>query len=143
MNCDMYLDDDYLSLGSRHLNRREKRPAVYCMYSGDREVMNLRLNPRTIKNVYHKDVVKISRDGAYMGIWQFHQGAEVVKCPLGTVYPQNTNDFVRADMNRIILPSNRNWHEKDPMHVMWTPMSKKDKTFEVRHFVPLFKPMPL
>ena len=48
-----------------------------------------------MKTVYRHDVLKISKPGAYTGIWQFHQAAEFMKIPIGTVYPdRNVNENI-------------------------------------------------
>ena len=84
--------------------------------------------------------MRIKNVNNYAGIWQFHQAAEVAKMPIGTVYPdKGVNENIRLDMNRMIWPSNPFFHNKIPMYVMWSPLSKKSKACNVKHFVVLFK----
>ena len=61
--------------------------------------------------------------------------------PIGTVFPdKGMNENLRLDMNRIILPRNTAFHIKIPIYIMWSPLSKKSKAYNVKHFVVLFEP---
>ena len=74
-------------------------------------------------------------------MWQFHQAAEVAKLPIATVFPdKGVNKNLRLDMNRIILPRNTAFHILNPIYIMWSPLSKKSKAYNVKHFVVLFEP---
>ena len=67
--------------------------------------------------------------------------AEIAKMPIATVYPdKGVNKNLRLDMNRMIQPSNHAFHNKVPIHIMWSPMSKTSKACNVVHFVVLFEP---
>ena len=126
-----------------HPNLRRPSTTIvtwYCLYSGDDSIRGHRLNETEIQHVYRQDVMRIKNVNNYAGIWQFHQAAEVGKMPIGTVYPERgVNENIRLDMNRIIWPSNHAFHNKIPMYIMWSSLSKKSKAYNVKHFVVLFE----
>ena len=72
-----------------------------------------------------------------MGIWQFHQAANVVRRPIGSVYLEGTNGTIRCHINKIILPFERCLAEKQPIFIEWTPLHMTSKAYQVKHFVPL------
>ena len=70
--------------------------------------------------------------GGYAGIWQFHQAAEVAQIPIVSVYPdKGVNENIRFNMNRIILPSNSAFHNRHPIHIMWSPFMERSKAYNV------------
>ena len=87
LNEQLYLSNEYLSLGVE--GRLPARPNLrapsttvvsrYCLYAGDDYVRGLRMLVEEMQGVYHRDIVKIGRKGGFMGIWQFHQAAEIAK----------------------------------------------------------------
>ena len=80
--------------------------------------------------------MSIAKPGGYMGIWQFHQTAEMLGLPVGGVYPdEKTNPNVWKDMNRMMLPSNPILHMKVHFYIMWSPLTRTSKPHEVKHFV--------
>ena len=95
LNEQFYLSNEYLSLGVR--GRLPARPNLrapsttvvsrYCMYSGDDYVTGYRMSVEEMRGVYRHDIVRIGRKGGFMGIWQFHQAAEISKNPICSVYP--------------------------------------------------------
>ena len=117
----------------------ENRAASYANYSGMLPPEVTVLDDRAIRDVYERDVMSNRLDGSYMGIWQFHHAAEAIKRPIGCVYPRRTNQVLRKDMNRIILPLNLSYDNLRPGYVMWTPISDNDHHSEVIHFVALMK----
>lgn len=135
-NEEIYLSDDYLGRGLRGKSSRNVAVS-YCMYSGVGSVTSRRLNARDIRNVYRADVMSTRTDGTEMGMWQFHHATQVFKRPIGSVYPEGTNPFVRAHTNRVVLPFNECYDQREPVHVMWTPLRMNRKAYDVRHFVPL------
>ena len=95
LNEQFYLSNECLSLGVQ--GRLPTRPNLralsttvvsrYCLYSGDDYVTGYRMLVEEMQGVYHRDIVKIGRKGGFMGIWQFHQAAEISKNPICGVYP--------------------------------------------------------
>ena len=150
LNESLHLSADYLSLGMKHIaparpNLRTPSTTIvtrYCLYSGDESIRGHRLNRMEIQHVYRQDVMRISKRNKYAGIWQFHQAAEVAKMPVATVYlEKGVNPNLRLDMNRIIRPRNPAFHNKIPIYIMWSPLSKTSKAHNVKHFVVLFEPL--
>ena len=123
----------------QNIVRRNSLCTQYVMYSGvDIQGMG-RITRKEVREVYRKELLNISRVGEFMGIWQFHQACEVLKRPLGTIYPQGTSPHIRNDLNRIILPINRKYDNLTPVYVMWTPLHLHLKPYDVKHFVPLLR----
>ena len=95
LNEQLYLSNEYLSLGVE--GRLPARPNLkapsttvvsrYCLYSGYDYVTGSRMSVEEMQDVYRHDIVKIGRKGGFMGIWQFHQAAEIAKNPICGVYP--------------------------------------------------------
>ena len=148
LNETLHLNSNYLSFGMKNnvpARPNLRRPSTtivtrYCLYSGDDSIRSHRLNEMEIQHIYRQDIMQIKNVNNYAGIWQFHQAAEVGKMPIGTVYPERgVNENIRLDMNKIIQPSNHAFHNKIPMYIMWSPLSKKSKAYNVKHFVVLFE----
>ena len=148
LNEDLHLSNQYLSLGctERLPARPNLRPpsttivSQYCTYTGDDSIRGWRLTEDEMKTVYRHDVLKISKPGAYTGIWQFHQAAKFMKIPIRTVCPdRNVNENIRFDINRMILPHNPAFHNKVPIYIMWSPLSVKSRASNVKHFVVLLE----
>ena len=98
-----------------------------------------RITRKEIKEVYRKELLKISRVGEFMGIWQFQQACQILNRPLGTIYPQGTNPNIRNDLNRIILSIDVRYDNLTPVYVMWTPLHLHSKAYDVKHFIPLMR----
>ena len=77
-NMDMYLDNAYLEMGANHVYQRGSLAQQYAMYSDNYEP-NVVLD---IANIYKCEVLDICTDGAYMGIWQIFQIANVIQAPV-------------------------------------------------------------
>ena len=153
LNKQFYLSKKYLSLGVQ--GRLPARPNLrapsttvvsrYCLYSGDDYVTGYRMLVEEMQGVYRRDIVRIGTKGGFMGIWQFHQAAEIAKNPICNVYPDGkgkvkVNANLRLDMNRVYLTNNPAFHNMRPIYIMWTPVSVLSKAFEVNHFVVLLEP---
>ena len=50
---------------------------------------------RRITKIYLQELYNIRKPGQYMGIWQFHQAAEVLQRPVGSIYPGGMNQDLR------------------------------------------------
>ena len=94
LNEQFYLSNEYLSLGVQ--GRLPVRPNLrapsttvvsrYCLHSGDDYVTGYRMSVEEMQGVYYHDIVRIGMKGGFMGIWQFHQAAEIAKNPICGVY---------------------------------------------------------
>ena len=148
MKEDLFITNSYLCLGM--VDRPPERPNLrrpsatintrYCLYSGDQNVRGVYLSQDEIRNVYRRDVMRISKIGQYTGIWQFPQAVEMSGIPFGSIYPdKGVNERIRYDMNRMFLPNNRAFHDKQPAYIMWSPLHKTSKPSNVKHFVILLQ----
>ena len=76
----------------------------------------------------------------WMGMWQIHQFANVVKKSICVVYPMR-NTRTRSEYNRYIYPEGYvACHQQNELHIMWT--STNNVTYDIDHFVPLLKQDP-
>ena len=104
------------------------------MYS-DEYIPGTRLSKENIQEVYEKEVLKIVKNGAYMGIWQVLALSNVLQLPVFSVYPHLGNTIIRTDLHRLILPrvcAEEN-AMKAPLVIMWTT-TRCD--MNVTHWVP-------
>ena len=111
----------------------------YALYSGNALAACSEVNDTVVCDVYRADVLANSKDGNYMGIWQFHHAAEAFKRPISSIYPQHTNRTLRSDLNRIILPLSERHDNKTPANVMWSPLNVTESHCNVKHFVAVLK----
>ena len=132
-NISHYLDHDYVSNGAHNLYDRGTLPEQYAQYSDN-------YNPHQAFNLtrlYKREVLDICCDGAYMGIWQIFQIANVIKMPVTSVHPMIGNPNVRADMHRTVYCIDDAHNQQRPINLMWTPMQVNGG--RPCHFVPLVK----
>ena len=134
-NSNRYLNSTYLRLGT---SLSDNAACQYALYTGHEEITHTKLTRAEVLHFYKEDVMRISEPSGYMGIWQFHQAAEITKIPIGSVHPRIQRKRIRRDFNRIILPENPSFHNKTPIYIMWSPLSKACLPSEVKHFVTLF-----
>ena len=134
---DSFVTHETLSRGGPY--GTEKRHHSYALYSGSLLAATTELNEETIRDIYHRDVLTNSKDGNFMGIWQFHHAAEAYKRPICSIYPQHTNRTVRSDLNRVIFPLDAVHDNKMPVSVMWSPLHRYDEHANVKHFVAVLK----
>ena len=92
-----------------------------------------------IRNAFQAELLQIRKPGAFMGICQFHMAAQVLKRPLGSIYPTGTNLRVWGHMNRMILPLDDAFTGRTPVYIMWTTLHMYSRAYEVKHFVPLLR----
>ena len=137
---DSFLKHDILARG--HLEGSKNRLTAYASYSGLLTPEITTLNEQSIRTVYHRDVIANARDFTFMGVWQLHHTAEAFRRPIISVYPQYTNREVQKDINRVVLPINSVHDNKQPVHIMWTPLSRNKKHCDVKHFVALLVIFP-
>ena len=105
----------------------------YAMYF-DKYNPERELNVRAI---YVQELMDIRKDGAYMGIWQLFQLANVLENPVCSVYPDGGNMNIRGDLNCKIFYKNETANSKQPINLMWTPMQVGNG--RPCHFIPLLK----
>ena len=93
-NLQSYLDDNYASVSAVNFYTCATLPEQYAQYS-DNYVPNTGI-PLDVLALYKQEVMDIRIEGAYMGIWQIFQTANVLNLPIHSVYPNigNTNVIV-------------------------------------------------
>jgi hypothetical protein len=130
-NRHLYLNDAYLSRGIPHILDLSKR---YCMYSSS-FIDNVQYSQLIIAQTYLNELLNLTKQSAWCGIWQFHQAANMLKCKIYSVYPKLALN-IRNDLHRNILPATYN-DDVQQIHVMWTPSLPNSNV--VNHFVPLVR----
>jgi hypothetical protein len=130
-NRNLYLNDAYLSRGMPHILNLSKR---YCMYSSS-FIDNVQYSQLIIAQTYLHELLNLTKQSAWCGIWQFHQAANMLKCKIYSVYPELAFN-IRNDFHRNILPATYD-DDVQQIHVMWTPSLPNSNV--VNHFVPLVR----
>ena len=141
VNSVRYLDSEYLYEGSMNRSNNINIVEFYSLVS---PVFNLMprdeqfMNEVNFHKIYSKDALTMIEDRKWMGMWQLHQFANVVKRPLRIVYPMR-NTGMRAEYNRYIYPVGYNPRIdiQDELCIMWT--STNNVTNVIDHFAPLLK----
>lgn len=138
-NADKYLDNKYMKIG---MNPDGNCDVIktFASYSG--LYVGTRLNKATIRKLYELEVLSVCKNGEFMGLWQLASLANVLSCPVVSVYPKYGSHTVRRDMHRIFYPF-ENVSKANAVHILWTNTDgaeKEEKEFTVNHFVVL---MPL
>ena len=77
VNEDKLTRDSILSRGEKN-ERSNSLSVQYVMYSGINMTGTGRINRDEVIEVYHKELMALAQMGTYMGMWQFHQYAEVI-----------------------------------------------------------------
>ena len=90
-----------------------------------------------VQKIYMKKAFDICKDGAFMGVWQLFQLANVLHCPIRSVYPEGGNANIRLDLNQLMWYIDANFNSTEPFVLMWTPMQVGNG--RLCHFVPLLK----
>ena len=61
-----------------------------------------------VESTYENEMIDVARSGSYMGIWQFLQAANVILCPIQSIYSSNSIPNLRAGLNRVTFCINNN-----------------------------------
>lgn len=144
INMDNYLSHDYLMRGATHIHKKcHNIASYYCLYSKVNNIGKMNQTKESIKEIFVKELLRTRELQEYCGIWQFHSGANVLKCPLYMAFPEkDIRDDVRVDFNRLFLPESG--EKRRMLGLLWTPSHessvttvyghKKGKTYD--HIVP-------
>lgn len=84
----------------------------------DEYMHDKRLSIDVIKDIYRREIKKITKEKTYIGIWQIHSLASVLKIPICSIYPDHGNPVVRGHLNRIVYP--RNPESAIVANILWT-----------------------
>lgn len=75
-----------------------------------------------------------------MGMWRLASLANILSCPIVSVYPEYGSHTVRNDMHCVFYPGKHENTEKEPVYIMWTNINGATvpgKEFSVNHPVVL------
>ena len=135
INMDSYLDNIYVSIGARNFYDQGTLPEQYAQYS-DNYIPNTGVELDVVA-LYKQKVLDITKNRAFMGIWQVFQATNVLKRPIRSVFPHIGNENVIKDLNRTVYCIDTRHNAKSPINIMWTPMQVKNS--RPCHFVPLLR----
>ena len=79
-NLDAYLDNIYVSVGAQNFYDCGTLPEQYAQYSGN--YIHNAGNELDVLDLYEKEVMDISKNSAFLDIWQIFQAANVLKWPI-------------------------------------------------------------
>ncbi|WAR25167.1 hypothetical protein MAR_010871 [Mya arenaria] len=104
VSCRLNASRSMIKLVNLPLTHMSKTSKQYAQYSemfipNEREMTN-----ENIKSIYRKEILSITKDKSFMGIWQVHALSSVLKTPIQSVYPELGNRNVRKDMHKLIKP---------------------------------------
>ena len=88
-----------------------------------------------VEQIYKSEMLDIAKDNAYMGIWQMFQAANVIGHPIRSIYPEQSNENIRLDLNRVVYCFHDTQNTSEVLNIMWTPT--KVANTRPCHFVPL------
>ena len=134
LNGNHYLSNLYLSKGSNIVYRTGgpcKQIAMYSQAYNPAEQLD-------VVDIYKKEVLSISRNGEYCGLWQIAQAANVLCRPVVSVYPTELHEGMPLEFNRTFFCIDNKYNDREPVVVMWTPMQVSKNSYPI-HFVPLLK----
>lgn len=141
LHKNLYLSPEYLRQGiDVSDNEAKKLPGKFAMFS--EHYLGGPLTETTIESIYTQEVVTISRQYTYMGIWQLFALSNVLNTRLFSVYPNLGNPNVRKDLNRWIHPRQPcgiSKTDNQPAFIMWTSTRQdmNETHWVPNHFVPL------
>lgn len=132
LNKSLYLSQDFLEQG---LQKKQKKLAqTFALYSDEYFGSNT-LNEKEVENIYKREMMKITKNSSYMGIWQLFSLASVLGRAIFSIYPCKGNVNVRRDLHRLIEP--RVKKSMSRCYIMWSS-TRSDMTNDnwvPNHFV--------
>ena len=116
---ELYLSQAHLERGIKTSNTTLAK--TYALYS-DEFIPNQRLGQEQVEEIYEKEIMNITKDKSYMGIWQIFALSSVLGTPLFAAYPKLGNPVVRLDLHRLVEP--REKKSTNTKYLMWTTTRK-------------------
>lgn len=129
-----YTDSAALLLGL-HVPCRDNLAGQYAMYSG--QYRGERLTPEEIQACFQRELLEICKPASFMGIWELHAIASILRCRIQSVYPTFGGCAVRNHLHRMICPRTLE-QEECPAAIMWTSTlgrSQPANNWTMNHFV--------
>ena len=133
-NIEKYIDHNYVSIEPHNFSECGTLPEQYSQYSDN-------YNPYATFNMlqlYKEEVLDICKDGAFVGIWQIFQIANVIKWPICSVHPNIGNPNATEDLHKTVYCIDNTYNAQSPLHIMWTLM-QVNAGQRPCHFVPLLR----
>ena len=127
----LYLDNEYLIRGFDGTNNKlaEKYRELADKFG------------ESLEGAYEAEVMSLCKKGAFCGIWQFFQAANVIDTAIMGIFPKCGETSLRQNFHRLFLPSSRDKDEipnpNEIVCIMWTKYSAASNSFD--HFVPVVK----
>ena len=118
LNETVYMNDEYLRRGVIGQGGKGKITNRYAMYS-DQYVPGVHLTDNIVNIIYQSEVMKCAKLESFMGIWQIHALANVLKCPIMSCYPNFIASNLRNSLHRLIFPKEYD-NTATPAHILWT-----------------------
>jgi hypothetical protein len=140
VNCDLYLDNQYLMRRATHKYKCDNIAMQYCTYTPQYIPQRHKLDDIShVHSIFEEEVMALRRSGNYCGIWEFHAAANCLKKKIYGVYPHTPAlQSIRQDHHRFFLPQ-QTTKSTHIVGIMWTRSSPNSCSFD--HFVPLLKPV--
>lgn len=132
LNKSLYLSQDFLEQGLQ--KKQKKLGQTFALYSDEYFGSNT-LNEEEVENIYKREMMKITKNSSYMGIWQLFSLASVLGRAIFSIYPCKGNVNVRRDLHRLIEP--RVKKSMSRCYIMWSS-TRSDMTNDnwvPNHFV--------
>ena len=98
--------------------------------------------PLDVVKTYKKEVMELAHNNTYCGLWQMAQAGNILRRPVGSIYPTELHEGMRLDFNRMFYCIDSRNNEKEPAVIMWTPMQVSCNSYPI-HFMPLLKAVSL
>ena len=134
LNKEKYTSEEYLSRGSSVIHEDEILPFLYVRFS-DYYVNGQKITENTVDYTYCREMHDCAKENSYMGLWQLAQAANILNCPIQSVFPTGGDEIMRMDFHRMFFPLEQNKDtSSEPIIIMWTGVRKG---FAPSHFVPL------
>ena len=131
LNKDKYLNHEYLAQSTVEVRTDVTLPEIFAMFSGQNAAG---LSDNIIETVYEKEVISLTKNGAYMGIWQLFAAVNVLGLPIRGVFPVRGSEEFWRNFNHLCLPVDGRHKRKKTLSIMWTPTVHNGP---IHHFVPL------
>ena len=62
------------------------------------------LSDNIVESVYEKEIMSLTKKGSYMGMWQLIAAANVLACPLRSIFPLRGSEQFRRNFNHMCMP---------------------------------------
>ena len=90
-----------------------------------------------VAEIYRREIMIVTKEKTYMGIWQMHRLSFGLKMPVLSIYPKHGNPEERAHLNIIVYPRDGRSDLKAQMVWTTTRMDMNTNHWIPNHFVPV------